>query len=184
MKRIIFILIYSAFTLSVLAQGDDNSLKGVPLKERIVTGGGFGMSFGSMQDFISVSPMLGFKFTQKFMGGTSVTYRYTKYKYISPAVKLTDYGINPFLRYTIMDNIFIQTEFEYLNYEYPLADGSSYRKTFNGVFAGGGFMQPVGDKGVFYVMALYNLTYTDPKPGEYSPYYTPLVLRAGFNIGF
>jgi hypothetical protein len=32
-------------------------------------------------------------------------------------------------------------------------------------------------------MALYNFSYTDPSPGEYSPYASPLIIRAGINIG-
>jgi hypothetical protein len=178
-----------AFVLTAEAQkrkggNDDNSLEGVPLKERIVTGGGFGMAFGSSQDFISVSPMIGYRITQKFVAGTSVTYRYTKYKYYSPALKLTDYGVGPFLRYTIFNNVFLQAEYEYLNYEFPVSTEESTRKAFNSFLAGGGFIQPIGDKASFYVSALYNFSYKEPRTGEYSPYYSPLILRAGINVGF
>jgi hypothetical protein len=167
----------------------DNSLKGTPFKERIMTGGGLGMGFGSDQDFISVSPMIGYRITERMLAGTSITYRYTKYKFFSPAIKLTDYGLSPFVRYTVFNNIFVQAEYEYLNFEFPARHPVTQeivttRKDFTGFFAGGGFMQPLGDRAFFFVMALYNFSYTDPKPGEYSPYYSPFVLRAGINIGF
>jgi hypothetical protein len=183
MKRLLLLTFLFFFVLDSQAQGD-NSLADVPFKERIFTGGGLGMSFGSYQDFISISPMIGYRFTEKLWGGTSFTYRYTKYKYYTPAIKLIDYGINPFLRYNLFQNIFIQTEYEYLNYEFPLVDGSSTRKAFNSFLAGGGFMQPIGDKAAFYALALYNFSYVEPLPGEYSPYYSPLILRAGVSIGF
>lgn len=48
---------------------NENSLEGVPFKERIVTGGGLGLSFGSNQDFISLSPIIGYAFTKKFVAG-------------------------------------------------------------------------------------------------------------------
>jgi hypothetical protein len=167
----------------VQAQGD-NSLKGVPFQERIFTGGGLGMSFGSTQDYISISPVIGYKITEKFWGGTSFMWRYTKYKYIQPAVTLIDYGINPFLRYTIFNNVFIQTEYEYLNYEFPIDANTSVRETFNSFLAGGGFFQPFGNNAGFFMMALYNFSYSEPAVGEYAPYYSPWVIRAGINVGF
>lgn len=187
MKRSVVVLIFTCCVIGAEAQrkgNNENSLQGVPFKERIVTGGGFGLAFGSSQDFISLSPMIGYKITEKFIAGASITYRYTKYKYYSPAIKLTDYGFAPFLRYTIFENVFLQTEYEYLNYEFPTGPEVTTRKAFNSFLAGGGFIQPIGDKAAFYVSALYNFSYTEPRPGEYSPYYSPLILRAGITLGF
>lgn len=163
---------------------NENSLEGVPIKERIVTGGGVGLGFGSTQDYISFSPMIGYKITEKFLAGTGITYRYTKYKYFTPAIKLIDYGFNPFLRYTLFNNIFVQAEYEYLNYEFPESVLETKRDSFSSLLAGGGFFQPIGDKAVLFVMALYNFSYVEPKIGEYSPYYSPLILRAGVNLSF
>lgn len=189
MARLLIVSVLVCCTLLSFAQNkrkknNDNSLEGTPFKERIVTGGGFGLGFGSNQDFISVSPMIGYRITTKFLAGTGVTYRYTKYKFYSPAITLTDYGFNPFMRYTIFNNVFLQAEFEHLNYEFPVTTEESTRKTFNSFLAGGGYIQPVGDKAAFYVTALYNFSYREPKAGEYSPYYSPLILRAGINFGF
>jgi hypothetical protein len=164
------------------AQGEANSLKDVPFKERIVTGGGLGLSFGSAQDFVSVSPQIGYRVTAKLIAGTGLTYRYTNYKIFRPSVKLHDYGVNPFLRFTVYRNIFVQTEYEYLNYEFPFTNRETIRKGFNSFLAGGGFVQPISDKLSFYVMALYNFSY-DSSPTSYSPYDSPLVIRAGINIG-
>jgi hypothetical protein len=185
MMRAGFFLFFMMCTVAAFAQRkNENSLADVPFKERVFTGGGLGMSFGSYQDYIAISPLIGYRITEKFWGGSSFTFRYTKYKE-PPTFKLYDYGFNPFLRYSIFENIFVQTEYEYLNYEYPYsADGSTIRKTFNSFLAGGGFMQPIGDKAAFYALALYNFSYQDPLPGEYSPYYSPWIIRAGISIGF
>lgn len=163
---------------------DDNSLKGVPLKERIVVGGGLGLQFGSQLDVFSVSPMIGYKVTEKFMAGTTVSYRYTKYKFYSPNIKLTDYGVSPFVRYTIYNGIFLQAEYEYLNYEFPETATETVRKGYNSFLAGGGFVQPIGDRAAFYLIALYNFSYQSVQPGEYSPYPNPLILRGGITLGF
>jgi hypothetical protein len=187
MTRLLIASTLLCFTFMAEAQnkgGYDNSLKGVPLKERIVTGGGLGLGFGSQVDYISISPLVGYRVTERFLAGTGITYRYTKYKYYTPALKLVDWGFNPFLRYTIFSNIFLQAEYEYLNYEFPTSPEESIRKEFNSFLAGGGFVQPIGDKAAFYITALYNFSYVEPLSGQYSPYYSPLILRAGVTVGF
>src|SRR5688500_7325160 len=123
-----FLLSYSVLAFS---QGEDNSLEGVPFKERIVTGGGLGLGFGSNQDFISVSPVIGYSITKKLIAGTGVTYRYTSYKIYQPSIKLTDYAINPFARYMVYKGFFVQTEYEYLNYELPTSATETTRQGFN-----------------------------------------------------
>jgi hypothetical protein len=148
-----------------------------------VTGGGFGLGFSSAQDFFSVSPVLGYMLTAKLMAGTGFTYRFTKYKYYTPPIKLKDYGVNPFVRFTVYKNIFLQAEYEYLNYEFPTTITETTREEFTSVLAGGGFIQPLGKKVALYVMALYNFSYKTPAQGEYTPYNSPIVLRAGINVG-
>ena len=181
--RFVFCFLAFISVQQLFGQGEANSLKDVPFKERIVTGGGLGLAFGSAQDFISVSPMIGYRLTAKLIAGTGVTYRYTNYKITSPSVKLNDYGINPFLRFTVYRNIFVQTEMEHLNYEFPTGLlTETVRRKFNSFLAGAGFVQPIGQKVSFYVMALYNFSYT-ASSARYTPYDSPLVFRAGINIG-
>jgi hypothetical protein len=164
---------------------NENSLEGIPFKERIVTGGGLGLSFGSNQDFISLSPIIGYAFTKKFVGGTGLTYQYTKYKDVYPGQDVTtnNYGINPFMRYTVFRGIFVHAEYEYLNYEGILPNLETQRFNFDSFMAGGGVMQPIGDRAGIFFMALYNFSYRDPNPGEYLPYASPWVIRAGINVG-
>lgn len=167
----------------VFAQGEKNSLKGTPLKDRIVTGGGFGLGFSSAQDYFSVSPVVGYMLTTRLMAGTGFTYRYTRYKYYVPAIKLNDYGLNPFVRFTVYKNIFLQTEYEYLNYEFPATVNETTRREFTSFLAGGGFIQPLGRRVGLFLMALYNFSYKTPMQGDYSPYNSPIVIRAGINVG-
>jgi hypothetical protein len=175
------VIFFFAFTISLAAQsqGKDNSLKGAPLKDRIVTGGGIGLGLGSVQDYFSVSPVIGYRLTAKLTAGTGITYRYTNFKPYK--LKLSDYGLNPFLRFMVYRNIFLQTEYEYLNYEVPLSRLETTRMNFDSVLGGGGFIQPIGNRLSFYVMALYNFSYRETS--GYSPYDSPFVIRAGINIG-
>lgn len=180
-KFILAVLLVALIPLGVFSQGKNNSLEGMPLRDRIVTGGGMGLGFGAVQDFISVSPMIGYRLTARLLGGTGFTYRYTNYKVFKPSIKLNDYGISPFLRFTFYRNIFLQTEYEYLNYEFPLAATETTRRSFDSFLAGGGFIQPLGNRFAFFLMALYNFSYQDQV--QYSPYDSPFVIRAGINIG-
>lgn len=181
MARFITAVLVLALPLTAFSQGKNNSLEGMPLRDRIVTGGGLGLGFGSVQDYFSVSPMIGYRLTARLLAGTGVTYRYTNYKVIKPSIKLNDYGLNPFLRFTFYRNIFLQTEYEYLNYEFPLTVSETTRRSFDSFLAGGGIIQPLGDRFAFYLMALYNFSYQDQV--QYSPYDSPIVIRAGINIG-
>ena len=181
-RFLLLMLFIPCASLVAFSQGENNSLKGMPVKDRIVTGGGLGLGFGSVQDYFSVSPMIGYRLTAKLLAGTGVTYRYTNYKVYRPSIKLNDYGVNPFLRFTVYRNIFIQTEYEYLNYEFPLTISETTRRSFDSFLAGGGFIQPLGQRAAFYVMALYNFSYQQSST-QYSPYDSPWVIRAGINLG-
>lgn len=189
-RPLILIFVLSFVALTCFGQSRhknddyDKSLKGVPLKERIVVGGGLGLQFGSQVDMLSIAPMVGYRVTERLMMGTGITYRYTKYKYYNPSIKLIDYGVNPFARYTIFKGIFLHAEYEYLSYEFPQSATVSVRNGYNSFLAGGGFFQPIGDKAAFYMLALYNFSYQDVQPGEYTPYPEPLILRAGITVGF
>lgn len=181
-KMLLVLIIICSQSLSVWAQGKNNSLEGVPVKERIVTGGGLGLSFGNTMDFISVSPIIGYAITRKFVAGTGLTYRYTKYKISNPPQTFNDYAINPFARFTVYNGIFLQAEYEHLNYEYQTGMGETARSSFNSFLAGGGFLQPMGRNAAFFVMALYNFSYT-ASSSLTTPYQSPWIVRAGFTIG-
>ncbi len=181
--RLTLIILFTVFSLETLwAQGEANSLKDVPVKDRIVTGGGFGLGFGPVQDFVSVSPIIGYSITRRFLVGTGFTYRYTKYKMTVPNISFNDFSVNPFARFNVYRGFFIQGEYEHLNYEYLVGNGEKSRQTFNSVFAGGGLIQPVGNRAAMFIMALYNFSYT-PSAALYTPYSSPWVIRAGVNLG-
>lgn len=179
MVRFLSIAVLLTFgTILAQAQGEENSLKGVPPNERLVFGGGMGLGFGSDQDYVMVSPSIGYMLTRKLMGGVNLTYQYNNYKFYSPSIKTHSYGGGPFARFMLFRGIFVHTEYEYLSYEF-----FEDRQGYNSFLAGGGFIQPLGSKASFYFLALYNFLYETPQPGEFAPYNSPLVIRAGISLG-
>jgi hypothetical protein len=186
MKKLL--LIVSALTLLspvAVAQWGEEEMSDKPsLSDRIFTGGGFGASFSNYYDFVSVSPMIGYKITPKLAAGIQIQYRYTKYKQTIPKTSTNDYGLSPFVRYFIYAPFFVHAEYEYLSYQYPLSNGEKKREGYSSFLAGGGFFQPLGRSAGFYALALYNFSYKDPTPYEPSPYDRPLIIRAGVTVGF
>lgn len=173
-------------SINAIAQWGEEPMDEKPaFKDRIFTGGGFGLSFSSQYDYISVSPIIGYQITPRVAGGLNLIYRYTKYKYVTPSVSTNDYGVSPFLRFQVYGPLFLHTEYEYLNYEYVTYVGQSVRNSYSSFMAGGGFFQPVGRRAGFFAMALYNFSYRNPtSPNDYYPYSSPWVLRVGITAGF
>lgn len=183
-KTLLTALALSFCTLAMAQWGEEEMGEKPSFKERIFTGGGFGLSFSSYYDYVSISPLIGYKITPKLAGGLQVQYRYTKYKQYTPKFSTNDYGVSPFLRFNFYGPLFLHAEYEYLNYEYPTTTTESVRKGYNSFLAGGGFFQPLGRNAGFYALALYNFSYKDVGPNDFSPYDSPLVLRVGVTAGF
>ncbi len=185
-KTGILLLLMITLSLSGNAQWGEEQMEEKPsLKDRMFFGGGFGLSFSSNYDFFSVSPIIGYRLSPKVATGLSITYRYTKYKYVTPSISTNDYGLSPFIRYQFYGPLFLHAEYEYLNYEYITYTGESNRKSFTSLMAGGGFFQPVGRRAGLYLSLLYNFSYRNPtSPNDYYPYSSPFVVRAGITAGF
>ncbi len=186
MKRaIVLFCLFMSVCIRANAQWGNDAMDEKPkLKDRLFTGGGLGMNFSSYSDYISISPLIGLKVTDKLATGIGFQYRYTSYKTVSPAISTNDYGASPFVRYYIYNPFFLHSEYEYLTYQ-VINNGEKFRRSYGSLMTGGGIFQPFGGRAGLFVMALYNLTYRNPSsPYDYSPYSSPWVLRAGVTLGF
>ncbi len=143
-------------------------------------GGGLGLSLGNDYSYIELSPMLGIHLTPKISSGVSLMYRHTSDKRNSIDRSADDYGATLFGRYRLSSQIFLEGDLEHLNYERFFTDGSSERTNFDSVLAGGGFSSAVGSNASFTISMLYNFSYNEAD----SPYTDPLIVRAGFGVGF
>lgn len=155
-----------------------------PLMDRFFFGGSLGLQFGSAT-YIDVSPLIGYKLTDRIHVGTGFTYIYYKYKdsYYNYSYETSIYGGRVFGRYYILENLFAHTEVEMLNMEVPAYDLSSQvytyvRDNITSVMVGGGYAQSLGNTSALYIMVLWNLT-----EEQYSPYSNP-IFRIGFSAGF
>ncbi|HRY32989.1 MAG TPA: hypothetical protein P5531_08475 [Bacteroidales bacterium] len=153
----------------------------VPLSERIFFGGDLGLQFGDVV-IVDISPLAGYKFTEKLVAGLGITYQYYKDKRFSPAFSTSIYGGRLFSRYFIMENIFAHAEYELLNYDALFVDPYSLysfkdRITANNVYVGVGYRQPIGGNAAIDLLILYNLN-----ESAQSLYQNP-ILRMGVVFG-
>lgn len=179
------------FTTNLMAQDDSTEVASppqrerIPLKDRIYFGGNLGLQFGN-QTYIDISPLVGYKLTEKFSAGFGVTYIYYRLKqeYTNGSQTLTYkyetniYGGRVFARYFFIESLFAHVETELLNLEvYDPIMNTEQRKNILSPFIGGGYVQRIGDHSGIYLMLLYNINETPDSP------YTNPVIRIGINIG-
>ncbi len=156
--------------------------------DKVYVGGGFGLSFGDLT-YIQLMPIVGYRITPKLSAGLRLMYQYTSRKYYTgptTSEKLTsnDFGFGPFARMMLFGPIFLQAEYEYLNYEYYNTPDEKNRLGFSSFMAGGGIVQPIGGKAAFFLTALYNFSYNSSSTAGPQPYSKPYVIRAGITAGF
>jgi len=181
MKKSILVLGILVFVSSGLfAQSSNEIDQNSDFRDRIFTGGNFGMSFGTTT-YIEISPTLGYRFTNEFSAGAGISYRYRKDKRFNPDLTTSDYGGSIFARYNIFDPFYARAEFEFLSYEIPFVGREGIRESYNSFLVGGGVSQPMGNKAALNFSVLYNLSYSELTPG---PYNTPWIVRGGVTLGF
>ena len=119
-------------------------------------------------------------------------YQFTTFEYYDvQEQKIKDYnghdlGIGGFARFMVYGPVYLQAEYEHLNYDGLYLDGTSSRDSFDSFMAGGGISQPIGNKAAFFITAMYNFSYQNfNQNGVYrSPYNSPWVFRVGIAGGF
>jgi len=147
---------------------------------RIYVGGYLGLSFGSVT-YISVSPLIGYRWTKNLTAGVGFTYQYYQDNYYN--YSSNTYGGLVFVRYNVYKGLFLETDIEANNleaYTYDPTNALGYtlaRKWIPSWLVGGGYSGG-GSRGGFYISVLYDVL-QDPN----SPYYGIPVIRAGVGFG-
>ena len=148
-------------------------------KDRIYFGGNLGsFQFGQITSF-DLSPMIGYRLTDKFSTGIGVSYQYFR---SNPDHFTTDiYGGRIIGNYIINDYLIAQAEGEVLSLEskYFILSNQvhdSQRFLNKSVYVGGGYKQNFGEHSFTYIVLLYNILYSaDSHLGN-------PIIRVGFNF--
>jgi len=191
MKKValVFLLLFSTYFL--FAQGSSVSDLKPFDKKRFYVGGNGGLSFGSVT-YIEVSPLLGYRATDRLSVGIQPSFTYIKYKlydyygnYTGKKEESFYYGGGVYTRFYVLDNVFAHAQYEMNNFEvlepnnpiYPTAFEKK-RITIPSLLLGAGYSQRVGENSACTISVLYDVI-----QNVYSPYYNRPVIRAGFGIG-
>ncbi len=143
--------------------------------DKVFVGGNLGAQFGQVT-VVEISPLVGYKISEKVSAGVGITYQYYHYQDTYFNLETNVFGGRVFGRYMFTDYLFGHAEFEYLNLEafdfYPRR-----RVDVTSLLAGGGYIQRFSRNSGFFAMVLYNFS-----ESIYTPYTNPII-RIGINIG-
>lgn len=178
-------LLIAAFILGISVCAEAQYRSGSrSASDKIYFGGGFGLNIGTDVTNISVSPLVGYRFTDQFSSGVSFSYQYVKYRGVDESFGST--GGSLFSRFLFNEEFFAHAEYEILGYDQVLintgtGDFTSTRELNNSFFVGAGYRQNAGRNASFFVLGLYDLLW---KNANESAYAVPYQVRAGFAVGF
>lgn len=127
--------------------------------------------------YVSANPSIGYKLTNELTLGTGFNYNYTRVSSGGRNYSVSIYGPNAFARYLILQNAFVQVQYDKINQPDYYATGAK-RIWVDYVFVGGGYYQRINNNAGLVFSALYNLT-----PNKNSMYQNPLI-QIGFIGGF
>lgn len=213
MKKLIFTVLVTTIAYAGFAQ-EIYSSSGKPLEEKknnreeedkgfnpnnMIFGGGFNFGIGGGVTNIGVSPIIGYRFTERFSAGVGLGYQYLSIKnyasYINSSgavesytLKSSIYSGSLWARYVIWQNLFLHVEPEMIYWKrvnsvsYDAVNGKLIENKENllvpRVLVGGGIRQPISDRVSFLMLGLYDII-QDPN----SPY-NGFDIRFGIVAGF
>jgi hypothetical protein len=140
--------------------------------DKLYFGGGIGLTFGSYTR-IAVYPMVGYKFTPKFSGGIEIGYEYIRANQYNSEFTTSNYGGSAFLRYRVIPQLFVHTEYAMYNYELFYVDGSSNRVWVPFLFLGAGFSQQIAPRTFAFAMVKFDVLHNPNSPySSWSPFWS------------
>jgi len=168
----LFLILFNGVSAQTISNGDDSSKakSSYNIRDKVFFGGNLGAQFGT-NTMINVSPLVGYKLTDKISIGTQFIYNYVNLQYSNYRYKDNIFGYSAFGRVFVFKDFFATTAYEVISGRF---DGSGKRINVPSWFVGGGYYFRMSDRSGLSVAGLYNLT-----PSLYTPYSNPTL-----NIGF
>jgi len=169
---LLFLLLAPASLFAQMDSTGSNQRRSSKLfKDRVLLGGNVGLQFGSIT-IIDVSPLIGYKVTERITVGLGSTYLYFEDRVIR--YNTTIYGGRTFGRYFFTPNIFGHAEYEVLNGEWFFDEP---RFNVTSILVGAGYNYEIGNNIYTSLLLLFNIN-----DSSFSPYSNPL-FRAGIAFG-
>ena len=156
LMRLVILIMLVFFLMPAFAnENEEVDVQDLSYRERIFVGGYLGLQIGSYT-FVEVSPIVGYRLTNRVDAGFGSTYQYSR-GFLQDSGTHT-FGGSGFARFSIIPQAFLHAEYELLNLETPpaLNDQEDDRIWEENYFLGAGYRVPVGENAFFNLMVLYN----------------------------
>lgn len=166
LKNILLICLFICSLITLKAQEtNDSGSRRTPnkFKDKITFNMSGGVTFGTVTN-ISLLPQIGYKIKPRWIAGVGANLHYFKVSN-SSTEPLIFFGGNAFTRYHLLPNLFVQTEYQKIQY---LEFWNDY------LMVGGGYVDPIGlTLSAYYVLI---------QPTNRSAYNSPFLFRIGYNL--
>lgn len=185
MKRFVLLMAVAFVSIGAEAQYNQSTRKGNGQSlslDRFYFGGGGGLGagtdpYGYSYTYFSLLPVIGYRVTDQFSVGVSITFQQYNYKNTPIGnYAFTQYGFGPFVRYSL-NPLFFQVEYDLINAPSYNNVGEVVHANYSRLFFGLGYSFPLGRKGGIHTLAMYDVLYKVP-----SVFNSPFVLRVYFTL--
>lgn len=164
MKKAFWLFVLAWISFPCTTRGDDRDVSELPTRERIFIGGNIGFQADNISIMFNISPVIGYRVTNRVTAGLGLTYQYyrdsSRFGGQDYSATTHIYGGNVFARYLVTRYIFAQTEFEALNLDNRRFGSESTDENrfweYN-YFVGGGYRAYLGPRTYLNLTVLYNL---------------------------
>ncbi len=176
----IFLLLLSLARITPLT-AQTHSRDSIPysrpaFKDRLFIGGNFGVQFGNVT-LVDVSPLVGYRITERLATAVGVIYQYYHEEYNQYSYSTHIFGGRTWLRYYVFRGLFAHAEYELLNYDPYDTFLENDRINVSSYLLGGGYTQWLGGSSFISLTVLWDLN-----ESAYSIYQNP-IFQVGFGIG-
>ncbi len=134
-------------------------------KGNVFFGGSLGVSFGSYFR-LSVQPMVGYNFNQKFSGGFKLGYEYINDKRYDPTVTWHNYGASVFGRFRFIPQAYLHAEFAYINYGAKTTHLETERIWVPFLYLGAGYYKSISPSTALFIEVLFDVLQDSNSPYE------------------
>jgi hypothetical protein len=181
-----FAALCGAMQIATWGQSSSGSEPRLSRKQRFLDrsfiGGSMGLQLG-VYTYINLSPVVGYRVSDRFQTGLGITYIFRSYGAAYAGVPISDHtiGWKYFAQTFPVGSFFIHKEYEMLNYpdyEWLKPDGRPGRNWANALWLGPGFQQNFGQRSFSQIMLLYNVIWDRFN----SPFAIPFAFRIMFGF--
>ena len=182
MKRSAIIASLCLMLLGFSGKASAQFLPNVPdLKGKMIYGGNFGFGISGNYLNLSIAPQIGYRIFNPWEVGVRGIYNLQCYfdRYLGNEYGHY-FGLAPYTNVQVYKGLFLHVEDEVM-YGVNRWNQETINRWYNSVFVGGGFRQYSNTGSFFYIMVLYNLSWSVITSSSWgTPYSSPISLRVGY----